>query len=66
MESKSPDDTLRMRWVILICAFLRMFEGTFSLDSAHIYKWADEKFYQFSISHTVDKLGAMSGNKDKK
>ena len=29
MESKGPDDTLRM-------CILRMFEGTFSLEAAHL------------------------------
>ena len=33
LESKSPDDTLRMRRMIWMC-ILRMFEGTFSLNTA--------------------------------
>ena len=34
MESKCPDETLRMRRINL--SILRMFEDTFSLDVAHI------------------------------
>ena len=34
MERKDPDDTLHMRMVVWILAFMRMFEDTFSLDTA--------------------------------
>ena len=36
MDMKGPDDTLRMRRIILISALLRMFEGTFSHDETHL------------------------------
>ena len=37
MESKSPDETLRMRRMKLNPYILRMLEGIFSLDEAHVF-----------------------------
>ena len=36
MESKCPDENLRMRATYLNLCILRMLEGTFSLGAAHI------------------------------
>ena len=36
MESKCPDETLRMRGMNLNLYIMRMFVNTFSLDAAHL------------------------------
>ena len=37
MESKCPDEILRMRGMNLNLGIMRMLEDTFPLDAAHIY-----------------------------
>ena len=52
MESKCPDETLRMRWINLNRRILRMLEDTFCLARPIIFAW-----YMFSATIFILSIG---------